>query len=176
MKICFSGVHGTGKTTLLNELKKNEKLKDYIFVEEITRSLIKDGFIINEKGDEKSQFMLSMKHWEVFNKYDNLIIDRGIFDVLCYTKYLFMHQRCSYQCLEFIKYLTKQMKYDYIFYIKPEFNLVDDGVRSINVEFRNEVFKYFENYLMKLNLPNVIYLTGSIENRLKIIYNILNLK
>ena len=49
MKIAFTGAHSTGKTTLLNYLKKDPELAtDFEFVDEITRRMVKKGLKINE--------------------------------------------------------------------------------------------------------------------------------
>ena len=54
-------------------------------------------------------------------------------------------------------------QYDVILYLRPEFEMIEDGVRSLNKEFRDEVLKNFESLIK--DLKNVIILTGSVENR-----------
>jgi nicotinamide riboside kinase len=61
-------------------------------------------------------------------------------------------------------------RYDYIFYLKPEFDIVADGTRSINTKFRDEIVDLFDNYIQKVNVP-VINLTGSVEERLEKFYS-----
>jgi hypothetical protein len=47
---------------------------------------------------------------------------------------------------------------------------VDDGTRSINVKFRDEIVDLFDTYIKQLNVP-VITLTGSVQERLEQFYN-----
>ena len=65
MKIVFSGTHGTGKTTLLNILKNQTSLlNSYDFITEVSRTLQKEGkAIINENGDELSQYVIALKNY-----------------------------------------------------------------------------------------------------------------
>lgn len=170
MKIVFSGTHGTGKTTLLNVLKNQTSLiNSYEFITEVSRTLQKEGKVrINENGDDQSQYAIALKNYEIYSSYKNFISDRSLLDVMCYTKYLYDHKRCSKKCLIFIEQLFKQCNYDIIFYIEPEFDLVTDGVRSSNIIFRDEVKNCFRYYINKFNIK-VIKISGTIDERLKII-------
>lgn len=171
MKICITGTHGTGKTTLLNYLKNDNSLNNlFDFTEEITRTMSKKGIKINEDGDDASQIALALAHWDIYQNHKNLIMDRCLLDVLCYTKYLYEHHKCNRYTLNFVKILFSQVHYDVIFYIEPEFELENDGVRSTDRSFRDEVQRYFNYYIKELNI-NVVYLKGTVEERLNIISN-----
>ena len=54
-------------------------------------------------------------------------------------------------------------QYDVILYLRPEFEMIEDGVRSLNKEFRDEVLKNFESLIK--DLKNVVVLSGTVENR-----------
>jgi len=55
-----------------------------------------------------------------------------------------------------------------VFYTNPhDVPLVDDGERSADINFRNDIIELFENYLPDLN--NVVTLSGTVEERLKIV-------
>jgi nicotinamide riboside kinase len=58
--------------------------------------------------------------------------------------------------------------YDYVFYIEPEFEIVDDGVRSINKQFRDEIAELFEYVIEKENL-SMLRVKGSVRNRVNTI-------
>jgi nicotinamide riboside kinase len=64
-------------------------------------------------------------------------------------------------------------KYDYIFYLTPEFDMEDDGVRSIDEGFQQRIVKLFEDYILECEVP-VIHLSGSVENRIKQIKETIN--
>ena len=51
--------------------------------------------------------------------------------------------------------------------------VVDDGERSTNIEFRNEIIELFEKYIAGLPIEKVVRVRGSIEERVKQIQNIL---
>jgi len=56
-------------------------------------------------------------------------------------------------------------KYDIIFYTDPaDVELVDDGERSADKKFRNDIINSFEDRIKELN--NVVVLTGTVEERL----------
>ena len=55
--------------------------------------------------------------------------------------------------------------YDVIFYTDPaDVELIDDGERSVDVGFRNDIIKLFDSKLK--GLDNVVVLSGSVEERL----------
>lgn len=170
MNIVFTGTHGTGKTTLLNILREQTHLPlIFDFVTETARSLKKeDKAKINEDGDDASQFAIALKNYEIYINHKNFISDRCLLDVLCYTRYLYLHNKVSLDALHFIETLFKQVRYDVLFYIEPEFQLIGDGTRSLNIEFRDGVKECFNYYIKHWNIP-VVRLSGTIDERLKTI-------
>ena len=54
--------------------------------------------------------------------------------------------------------------YDYIFYIRPEFDIVDDGVRSISLDFRDEISDLFEGFITELPREHIT-VSGSVRER-----------
>ena len=76
MIVSFTGAQSTGKTTLLNQMRNWECLKDYTFIDEITRNIKKKGMSINEKGNDDTQTAIMNAHIENLKKGDNLILDR----------------------------------------------------------------------------------------------------
>jgi nicotinamide riboside kinase len=60
-------------------------------------------------------------------------------------------------------------RYDYIFYLKPEFDIVDDGTRSTNTQFRDDIVELFDRYIKHIKIP-IVYLTGTVEERLEKFY------
>ena len=73
------------------------------------------------------------------------------------------------------EYLFKKLigELDIILYTEPDIPLVDDGERSVNKEFRDIVVNLFEEAIDHYKL-NVIRLNGSVDNRMKTIYNIVD--
>ena len=178
MIISFTGAQSTGKTTLLNELKKWKEFEDYVFIDEITRNVSKLGMNINEKGDDATQTAIMNAHIENLKKGDNLILDRCSLDGVVYTHYLYSHGRVSRDTFDYARQIFTEtcLKYDKILYLKPEFDIVDDGVRSSSVQFRDEIADIFERYITEFNLGkwNVVELSGSVEDRLKAIKKVMS--
>lgn len=178
MIISFTGAQSTGKTTLLNELKKWKEFEDYVFIDEITRNVSKLGMNINEKGDDATQTAIMNAHIENLKKGDNLILDRCSLDGVVYTHYLYSHGRVSRDTFDYARQIFTEtcLKYDKIFYLKPEFDIVNDGVRSSSVQFRDEIADIFERYITEFNLGkwNVVELSGSVEDRLKAIKKVMS--
>lgn len=177
VKINFVGAQGTGKTTLLETARKDEVFKDFQFCTEIIRDLVKKkNLSINESGNVKSQKVFFDAYNKILNK-DGYISDRCIIDVHAYTNYLYDYKSSNsekeFQSLykeilrenSILKSLNKD-SFGIIIYFPIEFELVDDGIRSLNVYFQEYIDQYIVNTLNKYQLP-FYTIRGSIEQRLK---------
>lgn len=165
MRVSISGTHSTGKTTLVNLIKKNY---NFIFQEGLTR-VVNQFFTINSNGGDIMQVIAATDHLKRVSCSDKLIdifSERCSLDCLAYTQVLYNYNQVSKDVLDYAEYVFKKTinSYDLIFYLKPEFNIVEDGVRDMNVNFRDDVYKCFENIIKSYNI-NVEILTGSIEQR-----------
>lgn len=147
MKICVSGVHGTGKSFKVLELaqqyKLNNKNKKIGIIQE---NIINCPFEINKKTTALSQYWIIChqitKEIEYSKKYDITITDRSIFDPICYSIAVGL-QKESEVYYNFTKYLGNT--YDRIILIDGNnFNYCfDDGLRDTDIEFRNNVNNIF---------------------------------
>lgn len=176
MRASFSGAQSTGKTTLLNKCK--EIYKDYKFVDEVTRYVRRTYDVkINEIGGTETQLYILAEHIKNHLKPDeNLILDRCILDGYVYTKYQVVNGKVSDQVLHAFNGVFGVLmdKLDYIFYTDPsDVKLVDDGERSVDFKFREDIIDMFEDlitYKMSpKNKEKVVRLSGTVEERLKII-------
>lgn len=181
MRIAFSGVQCTGKTTLINTMKEMEEFKNFRIIKESVRSLMAKGYKINEDGNDDTQLAVMNAH--IMNLIpDDTIIDRSSLDGLCYGEYSYNHGKVTEDTLKFchkVWELTKD-EYDIIFYLRPEFDMIEDGTRSVNEDFRDETLNIFEKYIslkesedaefsddMDMDYKNIYLITGSVEERLK---------
>ena len=175
MKIAFTGAQSTGKTTLLKELKRDPDLSlKYDFRDEITRRMQKKGLSINEGGNDITQLLIMNSHIKN-TLIDNVIMDRCALDGLVYTDWMSRKGKVQQWVLQYADNVFKMLidRYDHIFYLVPEFDIEDDGVRSTDIKFRNEIVILFEKYIKALNIP-VIKLTGTVEQRLNKIKETIN--
>ena len=169
MLIALSGAQCTGKTTLLNALRSDEKFNsNFVFVDEIVRSIQKRGFKINEAGTDETQRVVMETHEQNTQLEGNVLLDRCALDCMAYTIWMWRHHKITRETYNYCykTFIDIIMKYDIIFYLSPEFDIIPDGVRSVSNEFRNETLKYFEE-LVKGIKDKVVILTGSVENRIK---------
>lgn len=177
VKVNFVGAQGTGKTTLLEAARKDEAFKNFQFCTEIVRDLVKKkNLSINESGNAKSQKVFFDAYNKILNK-DGYISDRCILDVHAYTNYLYdcepsnseKELRSLYKEIlrenSVLKSLNKD-SFGLIIYFPIEFELVDDGIRSLNVYFQEYIDQYIVNTLNKYQLP-FYTIRGSVEQRLK---------
>lgn len=173
MKIGITGAHSTGKTTLLNALRSEELFKDYAVCDEVTRQVLALGVPINEKGNDVTQRLIMNQHIVNLSLHKNMLTDRTALDGLIYTAWLFDGDKIEKKTLEYAQQVYDAIwpKYDLIFYTPIEFNVVDDGVRSINPLFREEIGRMFEKYIKVNTHPHIITLTGSVYNRLQTVFN-----
>ena len=176
MRISFTGAQSTGKTTLLNKCK--EVYKDYKFVDEVTRYVRRTYDVkINEIGGTETQLYILAEHIKNHLKQEeNLILDRCILDGYVYTKYQVNQGKVSHSVLEAFNgvYTILMDKLDYIFYTDPsDVKLVDDGERSVDYKFREDIIVIFEDLITykmsSKNKDKVIRLKGTVDQRMKTI-------
>ena len=95
-------------------------------------------------------------------------MDRCALDGVVYTRYMYEQGKISDWVMDFAEKVHEKIidKYDYIFYLTPEFGIEDDGVRSVNEGFQKRVATLFEDYILQCEIP-VTHITGSVQERVK---------
>lgn len=166
MRIGLSGAQSVGKTTLLSALRSEPVFKDFTICDEVTRRVNSYGIPINEDGNDTTQKLIMHEHLVNIYMNEDMITDRTALDGLVYTEYLYHHSRLTSDTRDYVRNVFDKIiaKYDYIFYISPEFKIVNDGVRSIDVRFRDEVANIFEAQIEKRSIP-VIRVSGTVRER-----------
>jgi len=156
-RIALVGASSTGKTTVY-ELLKN-KLPKYEFVNESTRSVANYGFPINEKGTDATQLAISSFHLEALLQPYNLVLDRCYMDLVVYSHYM---EGIEEKTLRYIEDTWNRVKGEYTHYIyfPIEFDSVNDGVRSVNEEWRKQIDELFQDILEGVRKP-YLTVTGS---------------
>lgn len=180
MKICISGAHSTGKTTLVNALKEHDVFKSFQFKTGLTRDLQKAGLNINETGDDVTQLFVMSKHYEYSKIEGDVVLDRCALDGFAYSSIILK----NYEDKAFLDALGTIGRrcfnhYDHIFYVRPELKLVDDGVRTVDPVFYENIkqsFNYWLNAIKTFKNPvPVTEVYGSVEQRVNQILTTLNL-
>ena len=162
MKIAISGAHSQGKTTLINYLQNLGTLTEFDFMTSLTRGMQKAGYNINEDGDEVTQLAIMAKHFQRLSCKNEVIYDRCALDGYAYSMSLVKDLRI----LDIIRdmFLVMIDRYDIIFYVEPELDLVEDGQRTINKDFFDSVVQSFDCIIKSYAIP-VVRLSGSVEER-----------
>lgn len=184
--IAFSGAQGTGKTTLLRKMKDDldfiaDPNREYEFYDEITRKLKREGMKINEQGDDLTQQAFINNMYAITKNLNSLyepyarVFDRCFLDVYCYTKYLHGKGNVGDVTMQLAENMLNDQKdmFECIFYIKPEFDPEDDGVRSVDISFRDEIAEIFESTINEKGIQ-VVNISGSILERYNIIKEFLH--
>lgn len=169
MKYLFTGTQSTGKSTILQHYQE----QGVNVVTEVVRNLAKSSNIkINELGDEEGQKLIFNTYKDILNNTDNYISDRSMVDVAAYTQYLVnkgaIHPSLLWEQLEDIEEFVRNNPDAVFFYFPIEFPVVDDGVRSLNEEFREKVDEYILGILQSRHIPYV-EVRGTVEERINIV-------
>lgn len=169
MRIAICWAHWVGKSTISKLLSQEYWLP---ILHDIVVDAHKLWFTINEKTPIETQIWLTGKQVEQEKNHAIFVADKCIFDYHIYAKALNMDN----DVIEITRKIAlKTYKYDHIFYIKPEFPIVDDWLRSTNIEFQKAVQNTYENF-MKENYIKYTYITWSIKERFNQIKEQLDIK
>ncbi len=149
MKLCVTGTHGIGKTTLTYliaaEFKKNGR--NATIINEVARRCpfpINDGF--DTEGAE--WIVTSQINRELQAKADgfqDIICDRSAYDPICYLK-------CVEKPIKYWQNLAAfaeewMRTYDKIVLVIPSMvEIIDDGIRSTNTELQKNVHEHLSNF------------------------------
>lgn len=174
--VAFCGAHGTGKSTLVEELRKDPRC---ICIDSVTRTnttqaerRIEDGL---ESLDETQLKILEAIKSKVHDlselKYalgdDKVIVlDRSAIDFYAYCKNFLVRGLIRHKTFEKVENqlwdLTRII--DRFYYLPIEFNLIDDGVRNMSEDLRQGVDTVIREQLFKFG--RTVELTGTLQRRL----------
>ena len=182
MIISFTGAQSTGKTTLLNLIR--DKNYEFNYVDEVTRRIKREyNLPINEGGGDITQSMIMADHIaNVYKKgdHDVTVLDRCAVDGVVYTQWLYNNGQVEKATLDHAKLMFEMLieEYDAIFITSPiDVELVDDGERSTNIEFREDIQSLFDMYIGHLMVDNkdenVFVVAGTVEERMNYIQKVL---
>jgi nicotinamide riboside kinase len=176
MKIGFCGTMSVGKTTLVNALKELPEFAGYEFRTERSKYLRDLGIPLNTDSTLKGQIIFfAERSSELFA--ENIITDRTIIDVMAFTR---LAKSIPYFMADALNDAVSHLirEYDYIFYVSPEgVELEDNGVRTIDAKYRNEVDKEIQSLILRHRpkLRNYTVLSGTTEERIEKIKQVMSL-
>lgn len=173
MRIALVGASSTGKSTVFEALKRDLNSANTLqFVDESTRTVARYGFPINESGTNLTQLAISSFHLEhLLNDNKNVTIyDRCYLDLVAYTRHL---PGVSKEVRNYIEDTWNRVSkaYTYYFYFPIEFQSVEDGVRSVNENWRSTIDQEFR--ILLKDVANVTVMPRDLNNRIEIIKTLL---
>lgn len=182
-RIVFIGSHGTGKTTLANELSK---VLGMPVVESVARETAKNIKLLENEGvietnnipvatlkNAYQKVFCSMAHWDFmrWTKADMpCIMTRCPLDTIAYAM---ADNNITYdttaECLkvlqddaEFLQALQRSL----FIYIPIEFGIENDGVRPTDVAFQKTVDEHMRQLIYTFDIAPLV-VTGTVEERLE---------
>lgn len=163
-RIALVGASSVGKTTVYELLK--DRLPEFNFINESTRTVGKYGFPINEDGTSETQLAISSFHLEALLQPGDVILDRCYLDLVVYSTYMDNLSNSAYNYI-LDTWLRVKDQYTHYIYFPIEFASVDDGVRSVDEEWRTKIDNQFRTNLKSIKFAGGDYLTvtGSPKQR-----------
>ena len=177
MRIILTGAQSTGKSVILKTLQ--EKYGDkFHYITEVVRNLAKtEGINVNEMGDEEGQNMIFSTYEKLLGNTESYVSDRGLTDVCAYSYYHAETKKgmnhVATDELARVKQFVKDNPDVLFFYFPIEFDVVNDGFRSTNEDFRHKVDQLILAVLMECKIP-YIEVHGTVEERIAIIDKYIN--
>ena len=174
-KIVITGAPGTGKTSIIENLKQ----KGYHCLEEISRQITlnarKDGIdqLFLEKPSVFSDKLFEgrLGQFHVANAHEEKIVflDRGIPDILAYMDFINEDYPAGYieDC--------KTFKYEYAFVLEPwEDIFKSDSERYENFNEAQEIHKHLVDTYQRFDYELLKIPFGSVEERTNFVLNTIN--
>lgn len=174
MKIALVGAHNTGKTTLFNKMYGSHHFAGYEFFREVVREVQNLGFVINEGADDATQLAMCALHLNHL-KYQSFVTDRCLLDNLVYAWVLSSGENptVSLDCVKTIDSYFRKTKDDIDLYIycPIEFEMENDGVRTVNKEFQQIIDRTFNYMLKSISEDKILRVSGPSDERFKQVVN-----
>lgn len=173
MRIGFCGTVSVGKTSLVNELAKLDRFKNYKVVTERSKYLIDQGIPVNTDSTVRGQMVfMSERSLELMNEY--ILTDRTIWDVCAFTMASKWIKNTHKEYLITAGMLLRPY-YDYVFYVSPEgVDIEDNGVRITDGEYRDKIDSNIKRLLDNYKPNRLVAISGSMEQRIKSVLSILD--
>lgn len=147
MRICISGSQCSGKSTLMNALRNLNVFKEYQFIDEPVRRLVKEkGIQINKDSGYFSQLIILEEHHRNAIRYPNMVTDRGALDAFTYATYDYIKGKYTFgEWRKFKQIYDETITMYQSIFVLPPLEMKDDGFRSLDVEWQKEIYDLMFN-------------------------------
>lgn len=157
------GTHGVGKTTLLEAIRATRP--NFFTTDGFSRPIkqVKNKKLINSITEQV--IINELTKWAFLNyvQHKNVISSRSPLDAYVYSKLFSPLLDVKDQLDIFQQNIDKV---ENVFYIPIEFNIVDDGVRFLDIEIQKQVDTEIRNLFSLIPTEKLHVLTGAVEERL----------
>ena len=172
MRIGLTGTVSVGKTTLVKALSELPEFANYEIATERSKYLRDQGIALNSDSTLKGQLVFAAERSLELMK-ENIITDRTIYDVCAFT--LSANSIDWYTKEKFITLIMLlKEEYDLLIYVSPEgVELEDNGVRTIDPEYRNKIDFTIKELLKEYPPKHLVEIKGTNEERIQQIKSIL---
>lgn len=161
MRIGVTGAHGTGKTTLSKHIAGRER---YRYLPETPFQAFQRGFTMNETTSMAAELWMFAKQVEQEqNAGEDWVADKCMIDLLAYAVHFFPDDKAL---LNVLTRVARQSfdRYQIILYLPIEFAIEDDGFRSLDPQFQEDIDRKIQGILSMYHMPHH-RLTGTREER-----------
>lgn len=157
-----------GKTTLVKALAELPEFEGFHVATERSKYLRDLGIPLNNDSTLKGQFVFAAERASEL-MHDTLLTDRTIWDVCAFTLKSTLISDEQKKSFVNTAMLLKD-EYDIVFYIYPDgVPIVDNGVRTIDPQYREEINQTILNLLEMYPPKRLIKLRGTTEERISIV-------
>lgn len=169
-KIAITGAQCTGKTTLVNALGDE---MEWDVVPELARIAVKKGYKLNGDADYSTQHYLirAQMEWERERDGHNMVCDRSTLDALAHSIHMYCEGKLREGELRTLANLALPWAHTYdlhVLTVPGDCPMVDDGLRSTDVDFQNTIYRLCRHLLARYNIP-FITVRGSVDERVGIV-------
>lgn len=174
--IGFIGADGTGKTTLVNDLKRLNPKIDIRYSHELARKVIARGYPLGKDASPESFLVLMRDHLDaLYNMCRNrvpFISGRTLLDPLCYARVNKTLPRPAVSdnliALMYKIWLLEQEYYATYLYFPIQFDKIeDDGVRVVDRNYQMKIDREFQQLIENNDIP-VTTIIGSRNERVQL--------
>lgn len=161
--LALLGAHGTGKTTLLKAFTK--KHPEYVWSDGTSRpmKMIQERLGLSKHQYQEANNIMAINRHAMNKDQSNYITTRTLVDNYIYSKLAGFKDLMEEVDYELCNLDFRNITY---FYLPIEFDIEDDGVRSIDRKFQDDFNDAILAASFKYNF-DLNTLSGSIEERVK---------
>ncbi len=176
-RIVIIGSAGTGKTTLLNNIKEKIGLKA---IPELAREICKQlGYknIYEIKDHDKFRLLVLKEQIKFEEKYGQFLSDRSTIDCWIHWVRWSWGSKKTFESEKYYKLAyTQALKYSQVIYIPRLFKSKNDGFRWNDEDYQNQVDRLFRETLLEWEMMGrtLIVQSKDLKERIKEVMKYLN--